>query len=290
MALRQRWKTGKNKICITFGRIHLFIFVCGIHWHKLLSPLLKPSRMSVTVNLSGLGFAPHTAHARNSCFLCSGNSISQFFSSSRQYFFSSYKYSTFTSISWSEAWTKAPTLTTYNFDWWRLVGAVHRLRWGIPRSLHSGLEYYVKYCIWHKNIATELDILFNAGWRGNSAQMLGRLLSPPHCVAVHSLQVSSRHWTQSHCAFSAQWQLECRHHAKQGFVWETDYGSCNLSVYHLPATHIWSSFCSELTQNQSRWCTGSVKKLTENNIICVFIIAGGAGDAPEACRISRWQV
>lgn len=160
------------------------------------------------------------------------------------------------------------------------------------RSLHSGRKFYVKYCIYDiKILQQELDILFHAGRRGNSAQMPGRLLSPPHCVAVHSLQVSSRHWTQSHRAFSAQWQLECRHHAKRGFVWETDCGACNLSVSHLSATHIWSSFCSELTQNQSRWCTGSVEKLTENNIICVFfIITGGAGDAPEACRISRWQV
>lgn len=151
------------------------------------------------------------------------------------------------------------------------------------RILREILYITSKYCngTWHSlSLGVEREFCSNAG----------RLLSPPHCVAVYSLQVSSRHWTQSHHAFSVQWQPECRHHAKRGFVWETDRGSCNLSVYHLSATHIWSSFCSELTQNQSRWCTGSVEKLTENNIICVFIITGGAGDAPEGCWISRWQV
>lgn len=97
----------------------------------------------------------------------------------------------------------------------------------------------------------------------------GQLLVPAHYFAfspgiLTSLKIKSM------CSFSV-WQLECQHQAKQGFVWETDCSTCNLLVYHLSGTHIWSSSCSELTGNQSQWCTGSVENLTENNIMFLLL-------------------
>ena len=100
----------------------------------------------------------------------------------------------------------------------------------------------------------------------------------PHCFAFSPVDLASLK-IKSICFFSFLWQLKRQPwKQKKAFVWETDCHSYDLLMFHLSGTHIWSSSCSELTENQSRWCTGSAGKLTENNIICVFIIAG---DAPE---------
>lgn len=122
----------------------------------------------------------------------------------------------------------------------------------------------------------------NWRWAMYKCLQLASAFVPPHWF-VFSPGILTSLKIKSICFFCA-WQLERQHNPKQCFVWETDCRSCNMLVYHLSGTHIWSSSSSELTENQSRWCTGSVEKLTENNIICVFIITGDAGDAPEGWR------
>lgn len=177
---------------------------------------------------------------------------------------------------------------------------MHRFRRGDTweAQLRAQIQCYLKYLtqkyynktwmmIFHVGLIWESsDMSAFHGGRMNTAQMLedrsASTLAPAHCFAF-SPGILASVKRKSVCFFSA-WQLECQHHPKQDFVWETDCSSCNLSVYHLSGTHIWSSSCSELTENQSRWCTWSVEKVTENNIICVFIIAGDEGAAPEGWR------
>lgn len=113
----------------------------------------------------------------------------------------------------------------------------------------------------------------SAWWQTEEGNLLkfwsaSRTLVPPHCILSRYPHITENKVNVLFLCVSVSLSVNIM--LKQGFVWKTDCSSCNLLVYHLSGTHIWSSTCSELTENQSWWCTGSVKKLTENNIISIF--------------------